>query len=61
MHHDLSLPASLEAELQRSLPHFGEEIRWLLAAAGDELTYGRPINYLLLRFAGRRLLMSITT
>jgi len=58
VHHDLSLPASLEAELQHGLPQLGEEIRRLIAAPrGDELTYGRPINYLLLRFAGRRLLM----
>jgi len=56
--HDLSQPGSLEAELQRELPQLAAEIRLLLAAPrGDELTYGRPINYLLLRFAGRRLLL----
>ena len=58
MHHDLSLPQSLEAELCGEFPDLRAEIGLLLAAPrGDELTYGRPINYLLLRFAGRRLLM----
>src|SRR5208337_822548 len=45
-------------ELCRALPQHDAEIRLLLAPPrGDELTYGRPINYLLLRFAGRRLLV----
>jgi hypothetical protein len=58
MHHDLSLPESLEAELCGDFPHLRAEIGLLLAAPrGEELTYGRPINYMLLRFAGRRLLM----
>jgi len=57
-HHDLSHPASLEDELGRALPRQDAEVRLLLAPPrGDEMTYGRPINYLLLRFAGRRLLM----
>jgi hypothetical protein len=55
--HDLAT-ASLEAELTGAFPDLGEEIHWLLGpASGDEATYGRPVNYLLLRFAGRRLLM----
>src|SRR5271167_1106567 len=54
VHHDLSQPASLEAEIGRALPQLDAEIRLLLAPPrGDEMTYGRPINYLLLRFAGR--------
>jgi hypothetical protein len=58
VHHDLAQPESLEADLCRELPELGAEVRLLLAAArGDETTYGRPINYLLLRFAGRRVLM----
>jgi hypothetical protein len=57
-YHDLSLPESLEADLCRELPQLAAEIRLLLAAPREgELTFGRPINYLLLRFAGRRVLM----
>ena len=57
-HHDLCLPESLEAELCGEFPKLQAEIHLLLAPPrGEELTYGRPINYLLLRFAGRRLLM----
>jgi hypothetical protein len=56
-HHDLSA-RSLEAELCAAFPDVAEEVRWLLGAAdGDEVTYGRPQNYSLLRFAGRRLLV----
>ncbi|TMH63089.1 MAG: hypothetical protein E6H55_06725 [Betaproteobacteria bacterium] len=56
-HHDLSA-RSLEAELCAAFPDVAEEVRWLLGPAnGDEVTYGRPQNYFLLRFAGRRLLM----
>ena len=57
-HHDLSTEASLEADLCTQLPDLVEEIHWLLGPArGDELTYGRVEDYLLLRFAGRRILM----
>jgi len=56
-HHDLSA-RSLEAELCAAFPEVAEEVRWLMGPAnGDEVTYGRPQNYFLLRFAGRRLLM----
>src|SRR5438067_4222507 len=56
-HHDLSA-RSLEAELCAAFPDVAEEVRWLLGPAnGDEVTYGRPQNYFLLRFAGRRLLV----
>jgi len=55
-HHDLSA-RSLETELCAAFPDVADEVRWLLRPAnGDEVTYGRPQNYLLLRFAGRRLL-----
>jgi hypothetical protein len=58
-HLDLSVAESLEAELTAAFPQFSAEVRWLLGAAqGDEVTYGRTQNYLLLRFAGRRLLMA---
>ncbi len=58
VHHDLAGTESLEADLCRELPGLSAEVRLLLAAArGDEATYGRPINYLLLRFAGRRVLL----
>ena len=57
-HHDLSGQPSLETELVEALPRLGAEIRLLLAAGGEgETTAGRPINYSLLRFAGRRLLL----
>jgi hypothetical protein len=57
-HLDLSAAESLEAELTAVFPQFAAETRWLLGAArGDEVTYGRAQNYLLLRFAGKRLLM----
>ncbi len=56
-YHDLSA-ATLESELKSAFPGLGGEIGWLLGAAqGDEATYGRPLNYALLRFAGRRLLL----
>jgi len=58
-HLDLSVAESLEGELIAAFPQFAAEVRWLLGAAqGDEVTIGRPQNYLLLRFAGRRLLMA---
>ncbi len=57
-HMDLSVANSLEAELVAAFPQHSAEVRWLLGAArGGEVTYGRSQNYLLLRFAGRRLLM----
>jgi hypothetical protein len=57
-HHDLSLPESLESELAAAMPDIGPEIRWLLGEArAGEVTYGRPKNYFLLRFAGSRFLM----
>ena len=56
-HHDLSARL-LEAELCAAFPDVAEEVRWLLGPAnGDEVTYGRPQNYFMLRFAGQRLLM----
>ena len=56
-HHDLSA-RSLEAELCAAFADVVEEVRWLLGPANeDEVTYGRPQNYFLLRFAGQRLLM----
>jgi len=56
-YHDLSI-VTLEDELKAAFPGVGHEIGWLLGAArGDEATYGRPLNYALLRFAGRRLLL----
>ena len=56
-YHDLS-DGSLAAELERVFPDVGEEIRWLIGApCGDEATYGRPVNYALLRFAGERFLV----
>ena len=56
-HHDLSA-RTLEAELCAAFPEVAEEIRWLMGpASGNEVTYGRPQNYFLLRFAGRRLVM----
>ncbi len=58
-HLDLSVAESLEAELAAVFPQFAAEVRWLLGAGrGDEVTYGRTQNYLLLRFAGTRLLMA---
>jgi hypothetical protein len=55
---DLSGADSLEAELVAAFPQFAAEIGWLLGAPrGDEVTYGRTQNYVLLRFAGKRLLM----
>jgi hypothetical protein len=58
-HIDLSLAESLEAELSAAFPDAAAEVRWLLGAArGDEVTHGRTQNYILLRFAGRRLLMA---
>jgi hypothetical protein len=57
-YHDLGDPCPLETELRRAFPAFSEEIGWLLGAArGNEATYGRPLNYTLLRFAGHRLLV----
>ena len=57
-HLDLSVAQSLEAELAAVFPRFAAEVRWLLGAAGsNEVTIGRAQNYILLRFAGRRLLM----
>jgi hypothetical protein len=57
-YHDLRDPVSLEIELKCSFPRLSEEIGWLLGAArGNEATYGRPMNYTLLRFAGHRLLV----
>ena len=57
-HLDLSVGESLEAELAAAFPQFAAEVRWLLGAPGsDEVTIGRTQNYILLRFAGRRLLM----
>ena len=48
----------LETELCAALPELSEDIHWLLGPArGNELTFGRPENYLALRFAGRRVLM----
>jgi hypothetical protein len=56
-YHDLSLADSLESELAAALPELRGEIRWLLGAAGPgEITYARPVSYLLLRFAGHRYL-----
>lgn len=58
LHHDLAGQPSLEAELIQALPGLEAEIRLLLAAPEEgEATYGRPINYALLRFAGRRLFL----
>jgi hypothetical protein len=48
----------LESELVAEFPALAEEIRWLLGAPrGDEVTYGRPLNHALLRFAGTRFLV----
>jgi hypothetical protein len=56
-YHDLWLEESLEAELVAALPGLAPEIRSLLQAAGPgESTCGRVVNYLLLRFAGKRFL-----
>lgn len=47
----------LESELLAEFPAFAAEIGWLIGARrGDEVTYGRPLNYALLRFAGTRFL-----
>ena len=57
-YHDLSDTTPLEAELTAAFPSLAAEIGWLLGPpCGDEATYGRPLNYALLRFAGRRLLV----
>lgn len=48
----------LALELTAAFPQYATEIGWLLGAArADETTYGRPLNDLLLRFAGKRLLL----
>ncbi len=57
-YHDLSAENALDRELGVAYPDVADEIHTLLDAAhGDEVTYGRPLNYLLLRFAGYRLLL----
>jgi hypothetical protein len=57
-YHDLSAENLLDRELGAAYPDLADEIHALLDAAhGDEVTYGRPLNYLLLRFAGHRLLL----
>ena len=57
-YHDASAVASLARDLGAAHPDLEEELHALLdAARGDEITYGRPLNYLLLRFAGARLLV----
>jgi hypothetical protein len=57
-YHDLSAESSLYRKLGAAYPDLADEIHSLLDAAhGDEVTYGRPVNYLLLRFAGYRLLL----
>jgi hypothetical protein len=56
-YHDLSLAESLEAELIAAFPSLAHEISSLLMAARQgELTFARPVHYVLLRFAGRRFL-----
>jgi hypothetical protein len=49
---------ALARELGNAHPDLAPEIQALLGAARDgELTYGRPLNFLALRFAGQRLLL----
>lgn len=57
-YHDASAVASLARDLGVAHPDLEAELHALLdMARGDEITYGRPLNYLLLRFAGARLLL----
>ena len=57
-YHNAAAVASFSRDLGAAHPDLEEEIHALLDAAhGVELTYGRPLNYLLLRFAGTRLLL----
>ena len=53
-HHGRVEAAALQGELEAAFPHAQREIAWLLGAGSRaEVTYGRPLNHALLRFAGR--------
>jgi hypothetical protein len=57
-YHGASAVAALARELGAAHPELAGEIAASLDAARDgEATYGRPLNFLLLRFAGHRLLI----
>jgi hypothetical protein len=56
-YHDLSAADSLETRLAAAFPELREEIASLLAVAdAGEQSPGRPLNHMLLYFAGRRFL-----
>jgi len=57
-YHDARAVELLARDLDDAHPDLQREIHALLdAARGAEVTYGRPLNYLLLRFAGARMLV----
>src|SRR5262249_6420842 len=57
-HHDSSAIEALAQDLEAAHPDLAPPVHALLDAGRDgEATYGRPLNYAVLRFAGKRVLL----